>query len=334
MTDRFRQALSERVLLADGAMGTEFYRRGVFINRCYDALNLSQPDLVTGIHEDYVGAGADIVTTNTYGAERLRLAQHGLEDKLAEINRSGVALARAAAGDTHFVAGSMGPLPLKVQPAGPISPALARETYSEQAGLLIDSGVDLIVLETYRQLSMLKEAVQAVRDVSSDIPIVASFAFKPMRHYFVGPTPEEIAKAVTSWGVDVLGTNCVNGPSVMLDIVERLVSASEIPLSVMPNAGTPEQVDGRTLYLASPEYMAEYARRYVQAGVQLVGGCCGTTPEMIREMRSFLQSVEPGRRRVSVQVKSTPRVQPMEPIPLPERSRWGARIGNEFAISV
>ena len=334
MSDRFRQALQERVLLADGAMGTEFYRRGVFINRCYDALNLSRPELVAGIHEDYVGAGADIVTTNTYGAERVRLAQHGLEDKLAEINRAGVSLARQAAGAAHFVAGSMGPLPLKVQPSGPISPKLARETYSEQAGLLIDAGVDLVVLETFRQLSMLKEAVNAVREVSSDIPIVASFAFKPMRHYFVGPTPEEIARAVTGWGVDVLGTNCVNGPSVMLDIVERLASVSEIPLSVMPNAGTPEQVDGRTLYLASPEYMAEYARRYVQAGVQLVGGCCGTTPEMIREMRSFLQSVEPGRRRVSVQVTSSPKVQPLEPIPMVERSRWGARMGQEFAVSV
>ena len=334
MTDRFRQALKERVLLADGAMGTEFYRRGVFINRCYDALNVSSPDLVAEIHEDYVGAGADIITTNTYGAERLRLAQHGLEDQLADINRAGVALARQAAGTTHFVAGSMGPLPLKIQPSGPISAVVARQTYTEQAALLIDAGVDLVVLETFRQLSMLKEAVEAVRQVSSEIAIVASFAFKPMRHYFVGPTPEEVARAVTSWGVDVLGTNCVNGPSVMLDIVERLGSASQIPLSVMPNAGTPEQVDGRTLYLASPEYMAEYARRYVQAGVQLVGGCCGTTPEMIREMRSFLQSVEPGRRRISVQVKSGPKVQPMEPIPVKERSRWGARMGSGFAVSV
>ena len=334
MSDRFRKALSERVLLADGAMGTEFYRRGVFINRCYDALNLSAPDLVTGIHEDYVGAGADIVTTNTYGAERLRLAQHGLEGQIAEINQAGVALARKAAGTTAFVAGSMGPLPLNIQPAGPVSAASARETYAEQAALLVDAGVDLIVLETFRQLSMLREAVDAVKSVSGDVPILASFAFKPVRHYFVGPTPEEVARAVATWGVDVLGTNCVNGPSVMLDIAERLGSVSEIPLSVMPNAGTPEQVDGRTLYLASPEYMAEYGRRYVQSGVQVVGGCCGTTPEMIREMRSFLQSVEPGRRRVSVQVKSTPKVQPLDPIPLSERSRWGGRIGREFAISV
>ena len=334
MNDRFRQALADRVLLADGAMGTEFYRRGVFINRCYDALNLSQPDLVARIHEDYIGAGADIVTTNTYGAERIRLAQHGLEDQLAEINQAGVALARRAAGTTAFVAGSMGPLGLNIQPAGPISAASARETYAEQAELLIDAGVDVIVLETFRQLSMLREAVNAVKSVSPHVPILASFAFKPVRHYFVGPTPEEVARTVGTWGVDVLGTNCVNGPQVMLDIAERLGSVSGIPLSVMPNAGTPEQVDGRTLYLASPEYMAEYARRYVQAGVQVVGGCCGTTPEMIREMRSFLQSVEPGRRRISVQVNTAPKVQPLDPVPVPERSRWGSRIGTEFAISV
>ncbi len=334
MTHPFRDALQSRVLLADGAMGTEIYRRGVFINRCYDELNLSRPDLVRSIHEDYVNAGADIITTNTYGAERIRLAQHGLEDDLAEINRAAVRLARDAAGSSRFVAGSIGPLPLKVRPAGPISSASAREAYAEQAGILIDAGVDLLVLETFRQTSMLKEAVEAARSIDSDIPIVTSFAFKPMRHYFVGPTPEEVAREVSTWGVDVVGTNCVNGPQVTLEIVERLGSVSGVPLSAMPNAGTPELVDGRTLYLASPEYMAEYARRFVQNGVQLVGGCCGTTPEMISEMRSFLQSVEPGRRRVQVQVQREVQAKTLEPIPTTERSRWGGRLGQEFAISV
>lgn len=334
MSNRFRDALASRVLLADGAMGTEIYRRGVFINRCYDELNLSRPDLIAAIHADYAEAGADIITTNTYGAERLRLAQHGLEDRLAEINQAGVRVAREAAGRTGFVAGSMGPLPLKIQPSGPISGASAREAYSEQAGLLIDAGVDLLVLETFRQVAMLKEAVDAARSIDADIPIVASFAFKPVRHYFVGPTPEEVAREVGTWGVDVLGTNCVNGPQVTLDITERLGSVSAIPLSAMPNAGTPELVDGRTLYLASPEYMAEHARRFVQNGAQVVGGCCGTTPEMIREMRSFLQSVEPGRRRVQVQVQHEAKKKWLEPIPTRERSRWGARLGKEFAISV
>jgi methionine synthase / methylenetetrahydrofolate reductase(NADPH) len=335
MPESFRDALTERVLLADGAMGTEIYRRGVFINRCYDELNLSRPDLIEEIHSDYVGAGADLVTTNTYGATRVRLAKHGLEDRMEEINREGVRLARAAAGSDGFVGGSMGPLPHLIRPAGPLSGASAREAYEEQANLLVDAGVDVILLETFRQLGMLEEAVMAVRAVDPNVPIVASFAFKPQRHYFVGPNPEEVVRRIGTLGIDVLGTNCVNGPAVMLELVERMEAAAGIPLAAMPNAGTPEMVDGRSLYLASPEYMAEYARRFVQNGVRLVGGCCGTTPRMIKEMRSFLASVEPGRKRI--QVKSHPgRTMPerLRPVPLHERSRWGGRIGREFAISV
>lgn len=335
MAESFREALEQRVLLADGAMGTEIYRRGVFINRCYDELNLSRPDLIESIHRDYIGAGADLVTTNTYGATHVRLSKHGLEADMERINREGVRLARAAAGDEGFVGGSMGPLPSLVRPAGPLSGSAARAAYREQVTVLLDAGIDVVLLETFRQLSMLEEAVNAVRDVSPDIPIVASFAFKPQRHYFVGPGPDEVVRRISTLDIDVLGTNCVNGPAVMLDLVERMESVAGIPLAAMPNAGTPEMVDGRSLYLASPEYMAEYARRFVQNGVRLVGGCCGTTPEMIKEMRSFLASVEPSRRRV--QVKSHPgRVMPqsLEAVPLPERSRWGGRIGREFAVSV
>ena len=335
MAETFRDAMFDRVLLADGAMGTEIYRRGVFINRCYDELNLSQPDLIEEIHRDYVAAGADLVTTNTYGATRLRLSKHGLEDRMEDIIRGGVRIARAAAGSDGFVGGSMGPLPTLVRPAGPLSGASARDAYVEQATLLLDAGVDVVLLETFRQLSMLEEAVHAVRAVSADVPIVASFAFKPMRHYFVGPSPEEVVRRIGTLDVDVLGTNCVNGPAVMLELIEGMEAAAGIPLSAMPNAGQPEMVDGRSLYLASPEYMAEYARRFVQNGVRLVGGCCGTTPRMIKEMRSFLASVEPGRRRV--ELKSHPgRSMPasLEPIPLPERSPWGARIGREFSVSV
>lgn len=334
MPEDFREALKSRVLLADGAMGTELYRRGVFINRCYDELSLSQPDLVRTIHEEYVAAGADIVTTNTYGATRIRLTRHGLEDRVPDINRTAVALARSAAGDTAYVAGSIGPLPLLMRPAGPLSGASVRESYQEQSQLLIDAGVDLIVLETFRQLSMLEEAVDAVRSISADIPVVASFAFKPSRHYYVGPTPEEVVRTASTWHIDVLGTNCVNGPSMMLDIVERMAAGTGMALSAMPNAGVPEVVEGRTLYLAGPEYMAEYARRFVQNGVRLVGGCCGTTPQMIKEMRSFLASVEPGRRSVKVLKVETKGSQVLDPTPVADRSRWGGRIGQEFAVSV
>jgi len=334
MPEDFRDALKTRVLLADGAMGTEIYRRGIFINRCYDELVLSRPDLVRSIHEEYVGSGADIVTTNTYGATRIRLGRHGLEDKVPDINRAAVALAREAAGDTAYVAGSIGPLPLLMRPAGPLSGASVREAYQEQVMLLVEAGVDLIVLETFRQLSMLEEAVDAVRAVSATIPLVASFAFKPVRHYYVGPTPEEVVRKASTWHIDVLGTNCVNGPQMMLDIVERMATGTGMALSAMPNAGVPEVIEGRTLYLAGPEYMAEYARRFVQNGVRLVGGCCGTTPEMIKEMRSFLASVEPGRRSVRVLRAEPAATKVLDPTPLQERSRWGGRIGREFAVSV
>ncbi len=334
----FREALQERVLLADGAMGTEFYRRGVFINRCYDELNLSRPDLVRQVHADYAAAGADILTTNTYGAERLRLARHGMEGRLEEIIRSGVRFAREAAGEERYVAGSVGPLPKGLRPAGPLTAETARETFREQIELLLDEGVDLLVLETFRQLSMLEEAIGAAREVSATVPVVASFAFKPVKHYYVGPSPEEVARRAADWEVDLLGTNCINGPGRMLEMVERLESVSELPLCAMPNAGNPEMVDGRSLYLASPEYMAEYARRFVQNGVRIVGGCCGTTPEMVKEMRSYLRSVEPGRKQVAVVVPSEERPKALEPLPLEERSRFGDRLANrlreEFAISV
>jgi methionine synthase / methylenetetrahydrofolate reductase(NADPH) len=340
MPQSFAEALHERVLLADGAMGTEFYRRGVFINRCYDELNLSRPDLVRQIHADYAAAGADILTTNTYGAERLRLARHGMEERLEEIIRSGVRFAREASGEGQYIAGSVGPLPQLVRPSGPLTVETARETYVEQVALLLDEGVDLVVLETFRQLTMLEEAINAVREVSADIPVIASFAFKPSRHYFVGPTPEEVARRAADWKVDVLGTNCVNGPAAMLDMIERMESIAGIPLCAMPNAGNPEMVDGRSLYLASPEYMAEYARRFVQNGVRVVGGCCGTTPEMVKEMRTFLASVVPGRRRVTIEPMEGPKPKAMEPIELTDRSRWGGRLAScptpdaPFTVSV
>jgi homocysteine S-methyltransferase len=315
-------------------MGTEIYRRGVFINRCYDELNVGNAALVGEIHQDYAAAGADILTTNTYGAQRIRLSQHGLESRLREINREGVRLAREAAGPDRWVAGSMGPLPLPLQPSGPIDPGAAFEAYREQAEVLADAGVDLFVLETFRQLGMLDVAVRAVRAVTADKPIIASFAFKPRQNYYVGTSPEELVRAASEWPIDVLGTNCVLGPHEMLSVVERMAAASRLPLAAQPNAGSPEQVDGRTLYLASPEYMAEYARRLVQGGVQLVGGCCGTTPAMIAEMRSFLASVVPGGRRSLAVVPPRAEVELREPTPQPQRSRWGRRLGEEFCISV
>jgi len=332
--DDFLDQLKERPLLSDGAMGTEIYRRGVFINRCYDALNLSKAELIRGIHEDYAEAGADILTTNTYGAHRLRLQKYGLEDQLQDVIASGVRLARESAGDRCFVAGSMGPLPMLLKPSGPISGASAREAYREQVAIMLEEGVDLVVLETFRQLTMLEEAVEAVRSVSSDIPLAASFAFKPQRHYYVGSTPEEVASTVSTWDIDILGTNCVIGPQLMLDVVERLQAVTGKPIMAMPNAGQAEIVEGRSLYLASPEYMGEYARRFFQAGARVVGGCCGTTPEMVRQMRSFLSSAEPSKAKLKVSVPARAHQVTYKAKPAAERSRWGSRVASEFAISV
>lgn len=332
--DSLLDVLTERALLSDGAMGTEIYRRGVYINRCYDALNLSDPQLVEGIHSDYAEAGADLLTTNTYGAHRLRLQKYGLEDQLSDIVAEGVRLAKRAGKDRCYIAGSMGPLPQLLRPSGPVSGASAREAYREQAAIMLEEGVDLIVLETFRQLSMLEEAVEAVRSLSSDIPLTASFAFKPQRHYYVGATPEEVASTVSTWDIDLLGTNCVIGPQAMLDVVERLQAATGKPLMAMPNAGQAEIVEGRSLYLASPEYMGEYARRLFQAGARIVGGCCGTTPEMLIQMRSFLASAEPTKAKVRPRVPEKAHQASYEATPVVERSRWGSRVAGEFAISV
>jgi len=211
----------------------------------------------------------------------------------------------------------------------------ARDNYREQAELLLSEGVDLILLETFRQLPMLNEAVAAVREVSGDIPLIASVAFKPVRTYFAGPSPADVASWARDQAIDMLGTNCVNGPASLLELVERLATSTNLPLVAMPNAGQPEMVDGRTIYLATPEYMAEYARRFVQAGARVVGGCCGTTPAMIKEMRSYLQSVEPRRRTRRVDITElSPKIELPDPAPLEQRSRFGGRLDNEFCISV
>jgi len=332
--DKLLDVIEQRPLLSDGAMGTEIYRRGIYINRCYDALNVSNPELIAGIHADYAEAGADILTTNTYGAHRMRLEKYGLEGQITDIIANGVRLAREAAKGRCYVAGSMGPLPHLLRPSGPVSGASGREAYREQAAIMLEEGVDLFVLETFRQLSMLEEAVEAVRSVSQDIPISASFAFKPQRHYYVGATPEEVASTVSNWDIDLLGTNCVIGPQAMLDVVERLQAVTGKPLMAMPNAGQAEIVEGRSLYLASPEYMGEYTRRLFQAGARIVGGCCGTTPEMLTQMRSFLASAVPTRTRVQVRVPEKAHQASHQATPVKKRSRWGGRVAEEFAISV
>jgi len=334
----FGQALDERVILFDGAMGTEIYRRGVFINRSYDEVSLTQPDIVREIHGAYLRAGADVLTTNTFGANRLRLQPYGLDEKVQAINRSAVKIAREVAGDKVWVAGSIGPAGMRLRPFGNLSPGDAFQVFREQAVLLAEGGVDIIILETFTQLPELWQAFRAVKSVC-DLPIIPFMTFQqrgPGRERVDAETPAWAARAMAAWGPVAIGTNCSNGPRDMLGIIQEMAAVTDAKLAALPNAGLPQEVEGRTLYLAGPEYMAEYGRRMVQKGASIVGGCCGTTPAIIREMANYLSSIAPMRKPMAE--PATPVTAPvaeLEPTPVAERTRFAARLASgDFCVSV
>ena len=333
----FRQRLAERALVADGAMGTMLYGRGVFLNRCYDELNLSSPQLVLETHEQYVRAGAEIVETNTFGANRARLAAFGIAEKLADINTAGVRLARQAAGDAAFVAGAMGPLGIRIEPLGPTSLAEARAMFREQAEALVAAGVDLIVLETFSNLSELHEAVLAVREAAGpELVLIAQLTVDDDGNLADGTQVETYTRALDSWPVDVIGLNCSTGPKLLLETIERMMAFSNKPFSAMPNAGLPVRIEGRNLYLSSPEYMAQYARRFLWAGVRVVGGCCGTTPEHIKLIRSEARSLQPGRPafpHTAVAARVTAAPTPLAKTPAAEKSGLGAKLAAGRFVS-
>jgi len=315
-------------------MGTLLYSKGIFINRCYDELNLSQPELVAGIHADYVASGAEILETNTFGANSFRLAHHGCQEKLDQINRVGVELARKAIrGNQVYIAGAVGPLGIRIEPLGKTSRDEARAAFRQQIQVLVDAGVDLLILETFYYLGELHQAILAARDVDPHIPVVAQVTIDEDGNCLDGSSPEHYGARLTEWGADVIGCNCSVGPVAMLDALERLRAATPKPLSAQPNAGIPRSVEGRNIYLCSPEYMASYARKFVGVGVTLVGGCCGTTPDHIRSMKSALRVGEA--RTTSFKVKTEVEEHALEPVPLAQRSRVGTRIANgEFLTLV
>ena len=286
----FLEALADRVLVCDGAMGTMLYARGVFINKSFDALNLTQPDLVAAVHGEYVRAGADIIETNTFGANRLKLGSFGLADRLHDINAQGASIARKAAGDQAYVAGAIGPLGIRIEPWGKTSVEEARAWFREQAQALADGGVDLFILETFRDLDEAGAAIDAITSVS-DRPIVAQMTTEEDGNTLDGTPPEKFAPALEARGAAIIGVNCAVGPAPMLDTIERMTAVTRLPLSAQPNAGQPRDVEGRNIYLCSPEYMASYARRFVLHNVRIVGGCCGTTPEHIRQMKAAVRGV-------------------------------------------
>ena len=296
----FLEALDGRVLVCDGAMGTMLYAKGVFINRCFDSLNIMSADTVTEIHQDYVRAGADVLETNTFGANRIKLRSFGLGDRVREINVEGARIARKAARDQAYVAGAIGPLGVRIEPWGKMGTDEAESYFREQAQALVEGAVDLFVLETFRDLNEMGAAIAAVRSVSS-LPIVAQMTIEDDGNSLDGTPPEQFAPEMERRGADVIGVNCSIGPAHMLETVERMAAVTRARLSAQPNAGRPRDIEGRNIYLSSPEYMASYARRFAQHGVRLVGGCCGTTPEHIRQMKAVIKQVNVGGKASAVE---------------------------------
>ena len=337
MASDFLARLKQSPVLCDGAMGTLLYAKGIFINRSYDELNLSQPDLIRGIHHEYLQAGAEIIETNTFGGNSFRLARHSLADKVRDINRAGVRIAREAAKSFDvWVAGSVGPLGTRIEPLGKTSFQEARDAFRQQIEVLVEGGVDLLILETFGYLEEIHQAMLAARDVSASLPLVAQVTIDEDGNCLDGSDPQTFVPKLVEWGADVIGCNCSVGPVAMLDAMERVRAATSLPLAAQPNAGIPRSVDGRNIYLCSPEYMASYARKFVAAGVRLVGGCCGTTPEHIRVMKSALRVGEARGKiaaRPATGSQSVPLAVPA--VPLQDRSLLGSKLARgEFVTMV
>src|SRR5213082_1246166 len=337
--DTFRELLdSDRAYIFDGAMGTMLYSKGIYINRSYDELNLVAADLVREVHTEYVRAGADIIETNTFGATANKLQPYGLEASLREINIRAAQIAREAAGNRVLVAGAVGPLGLRIEPYGPTSFDEAKEMFTAQVSALLEGGVDLFVLETFSDISELHQAIRAVRELC-DLPIVAQVTIQLDGSTSFGTTADVFTRRLDEWGADVIGLNCGVGPAIVLNAIEKMRTFTTRRLSAQPNAGLPRDVGGRQIYMCSPEYMAEYSRRIIQAGAKFVGGCCGTTPTHIKLIADAIRSISP--RQIVHSVKNHPvtiaelKPEDVQVMPAEQRSRWAGKIARgEFVTSV
>src|SRR5690348_3411798 len=337
--ESFQELLaSDRILVVDGAMGTMLYAKGVYINRCYDELNLSSPDLVQEIHTEYIRAGADIIETNTFGASAYKLQQYGLETSLHEINARAAQIARKAAGDRAYVAGALGPLGLRIEPYGPTSFDEAKDLFKAQVIPLLEGGVDLFCLETFSDVSEIRQAIAAVREVC-DLPIIAQMTIMTDGNTMFGTTPELFTERLDEWGADVIGLNCGVGPAIILSALEKMREVTKKKLSAQPNAGLPRDVQGRQFYMCSPEYMSKFAKRFIQAGAKFIGGCCGTTPAHIKLISDSVRAASPRAGRTVLTGAAAQVVEITAPdikvVPPEERSAWGGKIARgEFVTSV
>ncbi|MDQ3713107.1 MAG: bifunctional homocysteine S-methyltransferase/methylenetetrahydrofolate reductase [Acidobacteriota bacterium] len=336
----FRELLGgDGIYVFDGAIGTRFYDKGVYINRSYDELNLTAPDLVCEVHAEYVKAGADIIETNTFGATRHRLLQYSLENKLREINIAGAHLARQAAGENVFVAGAVGPLDLRIEPYGPTSFDEAKEMFKEQIAALLEGSVDLFVLETFSDLSEIQQAIKAVRELC-DLPIIAQMTIATDGKTIFGADTEILAGRLDEYGADVIGLNCGVGPTHILTALEKMRAVTTKKLAAQPNAGLPRDVQGRQFYMCSPEYMSKFAKRFIKAGASFIGGCCGTTPQHIKLISDAVRAVSPRQSKTVKPTTETVKVIDLKPVDVeivpPEmRSKWSRKIAlGEFVTSV
>ncbi len=318
-------------LLFDGGMGTMLYERGVYLTRCFEYVSIEQPALVRTIHADFLRAGARVLTTNTFGANRLKLEKHGLADKVADINRASVRLAREVADGRAFVAGSVGPTGLGIRQLAGASGLRAEQALAEQIDLLLEAGVDALVFETFSNVAEVELAVRIARDRSA-LPIVALVMFEASGKTVSGLGPQPVSRRLAATGADVIGSNCGGGPDLLFRVTAPMVAAGK-PVMAMANAGRPENVEGRTIYVANPEYFGVFARRLLKAGVRVLGGCCGTGPAHIRKMANATRMFAPDAPRTGA-VELTP-VDPNAGVPIADRSTLGARLAaDEFVTSV
>ena len=333
MREPFLEKIDKRPLVCDGAMGTMLYSKGISLNQCFDELNITKPQLVKEVHVAYVKAGAEVIETNTFGANRFRLEKFGLGEKVRDINLAGAHLAREVAGDDLYVAGAVGPLGILLEPLGLTSHEEARAAFRDQIAVLVEGGVDLIIVETMMDLNEAHQALLAAREVGQ-FPVAVQMTVQNDGSTPTGTSPEDFGRALDEWGADLIGVNCSVGPAAVEETLERIAAVTEKRLVAQPNAGMPRTVEGRNLYLCSPEYMANYARRFIQTGARLVGGCCGTTPEHIKAIKTAARSLNAQRSRASVEVAARPGLR-LPAVPVAERSRLAGKLARqEFPVLV
>jgi homocysteine S-methyltransferase len=325
--EKFFDKLSKQIILFDGGMGTELYNKGIFINKCFDELNLTNPELIRDVHQDYKNAGADVLETNSFGANHFKLKQFQLDDKIYEINFKAAQIAREVAGDDIFVAGAVGPLGVQMEPLGPLSRDEVRDYYKEQLKGLLDGGVDLFIFETFIYPDELQQAIIAARQLC-DLPIIAQMTIDEDASSLTGTGAEIMIQELEQFGADVVGVNCTVGPQIMLNWLEKVREHTNLPISVMPNAGKPKNIDGRNIYLTSPEYLGEYAKHFIQNGANVIGGCCGTTPAHIRRMKAAINAQSPNLSRQKYEIKQIPHELKSKPIPTENKSRLARHISE------